>query len=62
MDGNGDFQPFFNVMIWFIIHPVETTIENWLFGVPGVSNIRYLVVTTQIFLIFTRKSGEMIQF
>ena len=26
-------QPFFYVMIWN--HPVETTIKNWLFGVPG---------------------------
>ena len=26
-------QPFLYVMIWN--HPVETTIKNWLFGVPG---------------------------
>ena len=28
-------QPFFNVLIWN--HPIETTIKNWLFGVPAVS-------------------------
>ena len=30
----GDFQPFFNAMIWN--HPIETTISKWMFQVPGI--------------------------
>ena len=33
MDGNGDFQPFLLVMIWN--HPIEPTIQTWLFRVPS---------------------------
>ena len=29
MDGNGDFQPVFNVMIWS--HPSETAVKNMFF-------------------------------
>ena len=32
MDGNGETTNFY-VMIWN--HPIETTIKNYLFGVPG---------------------------
>ena len=39
-------QPFVYVMIWN--QPIETTIKNWLFGVPGI----YIYVYIYMYKIF----------